>query len=225
MVARMAGDTMPRDHLYFSRRAEQIMGMPAEVVRRRWTAAEVRALIAAESLASPRYELIDGELFVTPSPAPPHQIAVLELVVALKLYCDANGVGQTMPSPADIELEAESVRQPDVFVLPIAEWKRIAREGFPARQLLLAVEVLSPSTKKLDRVTKRALFQRHVSEYWVVDVDARVVERWRPQDTEPEVVADRLTWWPRGAPEPLVIGLVALFARALGDPPPRSPGE
>ena len=56
------------------RRAEQIMAMPA--AQRRWTAQEVRELIAESPLATPRYELVDGELLVTPSPNWPHQRAV-----------------------------------------------------------------------------------------------------------------------------------------------------
>jgi Uma2 family endonuclease len=144
-------------------------------------------------------------------------MAVTRLLVTLATWCDAHGVGIAMSSPADIELEPESVRQPDVFVLPNAEWKRIAHEGFPARELLLAVEVLSPSTADVDRTDKRALFQQYVSEYWVVDVDARIVERWRPQDTKPEMLTERLAWHPLGAPEPLVVDLIALFARARAE--------
>jgi len=193
------------------------MGMPAEVVRRRWTASEVRRLTADAPNWWPRYELIDGDLVVTPSPRPPHQMAVTVLLVALTTYCDAHGVGIAMSSPADIELEPESVRQPDVFVLPTAEWKRIAHDGFPARALLLAVEVVSPSSADVDRMAKRALFQQHMSEYWVVDVDARVVERWRPRDVTPEVATERLTWHPAGAPKPLVVDLVALFAHARAE--------
>jgi Uma2 family endonuclease len=193
------------------------MGMPAKVVRRRWTASEVRRLTADAPNWWPRYELIDGDLVVTPSPGPPHQRAVTLLLVALATYCDAHAVGIAMPSPADIELEPESVRQPDVFVLPTAEWKRIAREGFPARELLLAVEVLSPSTADVDRVAKRALYQQRVSEYWVVDVDARVLERWRPGDIHPEFATRQITWHPAGAPMPLVVDAVALFAQARAE--------
>src|ERR1700730_17091006 len=72
--------------LPFSRRAEQTMRMPASA--RRWTADEVRAL-SDESRPGPRYELIDGELLVTPSPRPVHQIAALELARRLVDYVEA----------------------------------------------------------------------------------------------------------------------------------------
>lgn len=169
--------------------------MPARRAQR-WTAGAVRQLIADTPSLTPRYELVDGELLVTPAPTPSHQMAVALLLGALLPYCAREGIGVPLTSPSDIELEEEDVRQPDVFVLPIAEWKRVARDGFPARELLLAIEVLSPSTARTDRVTKRAVYQRHVQEYWIVDIDAHIVERWRSGDTRPEIVADMLTWQP-----------------------------
>lgn len=71
--------------------AEQLMAMPA--VDRRWTAREVRALIDENPLATPRYELVDGELLVTPSPHPWHQRIVTELLVSLHRYLESCPVG------------------------------------------------------------------------------------------------------------------------------------
>jgi Uma2 family endonuclease len=80
------------------------------------------------------------------------------------------------------------------------------------------VEVLSPSTARADRTVKRRLFQRTgVSEYWIVDVDARLVKRWRPGDERPEVLTDSLTWQSDPAVEPLRVDLPAFFARVLGE--------
>ena len=73
--------TLRRAELRGEPSAEQIMGMPA--VDRRWTAREVRALIEKNPLHTPRYELVDGELLVTPSPGFPHQRAVTRLTGAL----------------------------------------------------------------------------------------------------------------------------------------------
>jgi Uma2 family endonuclease len=140
------------------------MAMPAETTRR-WTAREVRDLIAGQPLYTPRYELVDGELLVTPSPAPPHQIVVRELIMALGDYLRREPVAEVLHSPSDVELEPEDVRQPDVFVVSRAELKRVVREGNPVRELLLAIEVLSPSSGRHDRVTKRPGYQRHVPEY------------------------------------------------------------
>ncbi len=64
-------------------------------------------------------------------------------------------------------------------------------------KLLLAVEILSPSSQRADRTVKRRLFQRErVPEYWIVDIDARLVSRWRPDDTRPEEIDGRLEWAP-----------------------------
>jgi Uma2 family endonuclease len=188
------------------------MAMPAERTRR-WTAREVRQLIADAPSYTPRYELVDGELLVTPAPSPTHQEAVTLLIIALRSYCDAHAVGHALTSPADIELEAEDIRQPDVFVLPIAEWRRAAREGWPARTLMLAVEVLSPSSARIDRVIKRPKYQRLAQEYWIVDVDARVVERWRRGEERPEIVNERLSWAPAGTGDPFTLELREFFAK------------
>jgi Uma2 family endonuclease len=192
--------------------AEQIMGMPAEVSRR-WTAREVRDLIAAAPLATPRYELVDGELLVTPSPALPHQMAVSRLLIALTTYLDRERVGAVIPSPSDVELEPQFVTQPDIFTVPRNEWSRVMAEGLPVRQLLLAVEVLSPSSSRHDRVRKRPLYQRHVPEYWIVDLDARLIERWTPADARPELLTETLSWHPEGATTAFSLDLPGFSSR------------
>ncbi len=192
------------------------MGMPAEQ-KRRWTAREVRQLIADSPRKSPRYELVDGELLVTSSPGPRHQEAVTLLLIELRAYLDREPVAHALLSPSDIELEPDDLRQPDVYVLPVAEWRRVRQEGFPGRRLLVAIEVLSPSTSRYDRVKKRPGYQRHVPEYWIVDIDARLVERWRPGDERPEILTERLGWQPEGAATPLEIDLTAFFRQVWGD--------
>ena len=119
--------------------AEQIMAMPAEVDRR-WTAREVRDLIAAAPLATPRYELVDGELLVTPSPGAPHQLAITRLFAVLIPYLDRERVGQVLSSPSDVELERDLITQPDLFVVPRGELRRVLASGLPYRELLLAIE-------------------------------------------------------------------------------------
>jgi Uma2 family endonuclease len=146
---------------------------------RRWTAREVRQLIEDAPLATPRYELVDGELLVTPGPGWAHQAAVKHMLIALHEYLERQGIGEVLDSPSDVELEPEDVRQPDIYVMPADEWRRVRREGMPVRALSLAVEIVSPSSSRIDRVKKRSGYQRHVDEYWVMDTDARIVERWR----------------------------------------------
>ena len=186
------------------------MGMPAEVVRR-WTAREVRAVIAAAPLATPRYELVEGELLVTPSPSASHQMAVLRLITALIAYLDRERVGVVISSPSDVELEPEFITQPDILGVPAAEWRRVMSAGLPIRALMLAVEVLSPSSGRHDRVKKRPHYQRHLPEYWIVDLDARLVERWTPGDERPEHLTKTLSWHPAGAATAFTLDLPAYF--------------
>jgi len=191
------------------------MGMPA--VERRWTAREVRALIAENPLLTPRYELVDGELLVTPSPGLGHQRAVAQLLMALGEYARREHVGEALTSPFDVELEPESLTQPDIFVISRDEGRRLQREGLPSLSLLLAVEVLSPSSSRHDRVRKRPLYQRNVPEYWIIDLDARVIERWRTGESRPEIVETRLEWKPADAAEPFVLDVEKFFGEVYGE--------
>ena len=202
-----------------TRRAEHIMAMPApdRERARRWTAREVRQLIAESPLQTPRYELVDGELLVTPSPIPPHQRAVAFLWRALDDYLRGNPVGDAYFSPSDVELEPGTIVQPDVFVVPPHESARSMRE-LPVRSVMLAAEVLSPTSGRHDRVTKRHLYSRHLLEYWIVDLDARIVERWRMHAQQPEVLLTALEWHPANAAEPFTLDLPKYFAAVFREP-------
>ncbi|MFN8574311.1 MAG: Uma2 family endonuclease [Gemmatimonadaceae bacterium] len=87
-------------------------------------------------------------------------------------------------------------------------YSRRPKTGIP----LLFVEVLSPSTARFDRFTKRRRYQRSaVGEYWIIDTDARLIEPWTLSDDQPQVLDDRITWSPAGATEPLEIDLAEFF--------------
>jgi Uma2 family endonuclease len=187
------------------------MAMPA-VHARRWTAAEVRQLVADNPDLTPRYELVDGELLVTPSPGAPHQRTVKVLLGLLDSYLASTRLGEVYVSPSDVELEPEFISQPDLFVLGRAEALRVRREGFPVFNLMLAIEVVSPSSGRHDRVRKRPKYQRHADEYWIVDPDARLLERWRPGDERPEISAEGFVWLPNADVPPFTIDVEAFFA-------------
>ena len=162
-----------------------------------------------------RYELFDGALVVTPSPSAPHQGVIALLLDRLVPYLNAQTVGRAMTSPADLRLDGNQVAQPDIFVLP----GRILPHAWDAAPLpVLAIEVSSPSSARYDRNFKRRYYQRAgVPEFWVVDPDARVVERWRPGDERPELLDVDITWRPAVDLPPLVIDLQAMFAELWGD--------
>jgi len=104
-----------------------------------------------------------------------------------------------------------------VFVVPVGAGRPRTWEDIGGR-LLLAVEVLSPTTARADRVVKRRKYQRAgVPEYWVVDLDARLVERWRPGDERPELLMERLSWRPDPARPGLEIELGVFFEAVLGE--------
>ena len=81
--------------------------------------------------------------------------------------------------------------------------------------LSLAIEILSPSSARHDRVRKRPLYHRHVPDYWIVDLDARLFEHWQPHDERLALLADTLVWRPAGAREPFTLGVATHFAAVL----------
>jgi Uma2 family endonuclease len=189
------------------------MDMASET--RRWTAVAVRDLIQ-EDRAWPRYEVVDGALLVTPAPSWQHQASVLRIATRLQPYVDAESLGHLFTSPADIEFNDTTLVQPDVFVVYPFD-RRTAKSWKDVGRLMLAIEIISPSSRRTDRVTKRLLFQRErIPEYWIVDIDRREVERWRPDGGEPERLKQTLEWHPAGAAEPLVIDLPAIFDEIVG---------
>ena len=180
---------------------------------KRWTVEEVRALPDDGN----RYEVIDGELFVTPAPSWRHGDAVMALAWQLLPYLDAHGIGHLKVAPQDIVYGERTMVEPDLFVVPLVGG-RPPRTWEEAGRLLLAVEVLSPSTARADRQVKRRLYQQQgVPEYWIVDVDARLVERWRPVDERPELLGEELVWRPDLEHPPLVIELPTYFAKVVGE--------
>jgi Uma2 family endonuclease len=188
------------------------MGMPA-LPTSGWTVEMLESLPDDSN----RYEIIDGELFVTPAPHLVHQAVVGELYARLREYLRANRAGRALLAPADVRAGDRTSVEPDVFVIPQVKGP-FPRVWSPLGTLLLAVEVVSGRTARVDRGRKRLLYQRErVAEYWIVDVDSRLVERWRPDDERPEIVGDMLEWRARATTEPLMIDLPSLFDEALGD--------
>ena len=164
-----------------------------------------------------RYEVIDGELFVTPAPALRHQDAIAKLFLLLAPYVASQAVGHVVFAPADVTFSPRRGVQPDLFVAPLVNGRR-PRQSADIRELLLAVEILSPSSVRADRVVKRAVYRDEgVAEYWVVDLDSRTFERSTPADTQVEVVADSIRWHPVGASAPLSIDLESYFYDVLDE--------
>jgi Uma2 family endonuclease len=158
-----------------------------------------------------RYEVIEGELYVTPSPTRGHERVAKRLGQLLDAYVAKAGLAaEVFAIDADIRRDKHTLVQPDVLVIDAAREADHASWP-PMHGLMLAVEVLSPSTSRRDRTTKRALYLGEGVEYWIVDPEARAIERWDPFTMQSEILRTELTWQPAGATAPLVIRVPELF--------------
>lgn len=188
------------------------MGMP--IAAKPWTRDAVLSLPEDGN----RYELLDGELLVTPSPAVIHQRAVWALQDRIRPYVREHRLGMAGLAPIDLDLGSEQLLQPDLFVVPLRNEREPLHQSEMGIPLLIA-EVLSPSTAMYDRNRKRTYYQRSgVGEYWIVDTDARLIERWLPSDGRPEILTERIVWRPDGGVAPLVVELAEYFSEVWGEP-------
>jgi Uma2 family endonuclease len=211
---------LTHDRLLVTSAAEQIMVMPAQrMPSRRWTEQEFYAARDAAPQGE-RWELVDGEVLVTPSPHWMHQRTALEFAIRLRPYVRAQSLGELFVAPLDVKMRPGLVLQPDLLVVPAGVLR--SYEDIVDR-LLLAVEIISPSSARFDRVVKRPKYQRErVPEYWAVDERSGTVERWRPDDERPEILSEKLVWHPADASEPFVLDLAEFFAEI--SVPDESPG-
>ena len=193
------------------------MSMPA-LHSHRWTIDEVDRLAEGRLESSPRYELVEGELLVTPAPSARHQRIILTLTIPLVAYVKTHRLGELRLGPGDARLTPDSRFEPDIFVIPAIDG-RMPRAVDPVTQLLLAVEVLSPSSSRHDRITKRRFFQKHgVPEYWVVDGEAEAFEVWHPGDERAALADERLVWSPVPSVPVFELELRAFFASVADSP-------
>src|SRR5688500_18477233 len=122
----LRGGNLAHAELPSPRYEAHVMGMPATT---RWTAEMVRALPDDGK----RYEVIDGELFVTPAPTWTHQHAVLKLGILLAAYLEQHSIGDVLVAPAEVLVTGDVKVEPDVFVVPLVEgrkptsWEEAAR--------------------------------------------------------------------------------------------------
>jgi Uma2 family endonuclease len=128
-----------------------------------------------------RYEILDGELSVTPAPSLDHQIILANLFRILDAHVRARNVGTVLFAPLDVILTDANIVQPDLVFLDHERMSRSSRRGVEGPPTLL-VEVLSPGTTGVDRNVKRALYARQgVPFYWIVDPEARTLEVFRAE--------------------------------------------
>ena len=120
-----------------------------------------------------RYELVDGLIVVTPSPSPAHQRVSAELFFRLRLACSSTL--RVLTAPLDVVLADDTVLQPDLLVADPATFTERHVLGAP----LLAVEILSTSTRRYDLDTKKSAFERAgCPAYWVIDPSGPSITTW-----------------------------------------------
>jgi Uma2 family endonuclease len=125
-----------------------------------------------------RHEIIDGEHYVTAAPFVPHQDLVVELTIRLGGFVKANRLGRLLVAPTDVLLSPYDTVQPDLLFVSrerasVVGLKNI--QGAPD----LVIEILSPSTRKLDERLKLRAYERYgVREYWMFDPARKGVQRW-----------------------------------------------
>jgi len=157
---------------------------------RRWTFAEMAAELTETNLPT---ELWDGELVMSPAPSFFHQEIVARFYKLLDTWVGQHRLGKTAIAPLDMVLAPRRSVQPDVIFIANQRLGIIGERVEGAADLV--VEVLSPGTRRRDRIDKRDLYEQHgVKEYWLVDPEARTVEvlflergtyqlvgRWQPE--------------------------------------------
>ena len=135
-----------------------------------------------------RYELIDGELCMVPSPTPTHQDILGNLFEGLRHFVRRRDLGRVFVAPLDVVLSDTDVLQPDLLFVSRS------REGIITDRNIqgppdLVVEILSPGTSSRDRNIKRTRYAKFgVREYWLVDPENRTVEVLRASEPEFETV-------------------------------------
>jgi Uma2 family endonuclease len=124
-----------------------------------------------------RYEVIDGELFVTPPPSIAHQSVSIRLSVALSNFVDERSLGRVLEAPTGVRLPGQSVPlEPDILFVS-AERSRIVGTHYIEGAPDLLVEILSPGSRTYDRRTKRRVYEAAgVPEYWLLDYEAKTIE-------------------------------------------------
>jgi Uma2 family endonuclease len=122
-----------------------------------------------------RYELIFGEIVMSPSPRARHQQTIADLAFAMREFARAHRLGDVYFAPFDVRFSNLSVVQPDIFFLSVSHIRRLTQlyvDGAPD----LVVEVLSPSNRAVDLIKKAALYLNYaVPEYWVVDPESETI--------------------------------------------------
>jgi Uma2 family endonuclease len=170
---------------------------------KQWTLEEVHSLPDDGN----KYELVRGELFVTPAPTPSHETIAARLSEILTPYVKQHALGLVYRPRAVMRFQGSEV-EPDLMV---RQPPRDDETWDTAPTPILIVEIWSPSTRRRDQMQKRSFYMdAGVAEYWMVDPERRVVTVVR-QGREDVVASETVSWRPDGASEELTFEVAPVF--------------
>ena len=174
---------------------------------KRWTLEELHSLPDDGN----KYELVRGELYVTPPPVPEHETIAARLTEILGPYVRAHQLGHVYHPRAVFRTEGSEV-EPDLMVRHPAPSPNTRWEQMPLP--ILVVEIISDSTRRRDRGPKRDFYvDAGIAEYWIVDAGTATITSVRPGEPD-RVVRDQLIWAPKETGASLDVELSAVFAPA-----------
>jgi Uma2 family endonuclease len=185
------------------------MNRPTQSKHGKWTYSEYARLPDDGN----RYEVIDGEVVVTAAPTPHHQKVISRLCRILEDHVETRGLGWVFQDVDLLFVSAQFLR-PDLLVVPARAVHGITDRGVEETPLLV-VEVLSPSTRTIDRVKKsRRYLEIGVPAYWVVDPLERAVWIWDGTTgvDAPHRVTSIVRWLPQENIPPLEVDVALLVA-------------
>jgi Uma2 family endonuclease len=141
-----------------------------------------------------RYEILDGQLFVTPTPRLDHQRVAHNLVLLMQPLARTHELGEVV-GPMTVRIHDEMVFEPDLIFIRSDRMEIADPDGHVHGAPDLVIEILSPSARSYDRNLKRKKYlESGIPELWLVDVDAKGVEVWRAGATEAERPEGFVTW-------------------------------
>lgn len=126
-----------------------------------------------------RYEILEGELVVTPSPTFAHQEVSQNIVHILYSHIKKNSLGKIVTAPMDVIFDETTIVQPDIIFISQEKCHCVTKKGIECAPDLL-IEILSSSSKRYDRLSKMQIYGKHgVLYYWIIDPDSLTLEEYR----------------------------------------------
>jgi Uma2 family endonuclease len=197
-------EVSPSAHARDAPSAEEGWIMHVATKTKVWTLEEVHSLPDDGN----KYELVRGELFVTPAPAGIHETILARLSRILDPYVESQKLGLVFHPRSVMRFDGSEV-EPDLMVRQ--PWIGDERSWDNAPMPILIVEVFSASTRRRDQNQKKRLYRdARIAEYWMVDPERRAVTVVEPESAD-RIVRDVLTWSPPGSSFPLEIRVPELF--------------